>query len=182
MGSGLAYLVEAMGHICRLTWDTVIDDLEMIMDSAHVLEHTCNGSIQRMMIEHDKLWSEFVKKHGHITDVELKGLNELIMLRKIQRDRTTPHLVESFEHHLIFHAFDPTKHDLKGALEEGRKVMELLAKDERKHADDRVRGRVELETKNIEKALKAHRATEAMSTTRGTKGTAKKRTGVGRTV
>ena len=158
VGSGLAYLVEAMGHICRLTWDTVIDDLEMIMDSAHVLEHTCNGSIQRMMIEHDKLWSEFVKKHGHITDVELKGLNELIMLRKIQRDRTTPHLVESFEHHLKFHAFDPTKHDLKGALEEGRKVMELLAKDERKHADDRVRGRVELETKNIEKALKAHRA------------------------
>jgi len=87
----------------------------MIMDSAHVMEHTCNGSIQRMMIEHDKLWSEFVKKHGHITHVEVKGLNELIMLRKIQRDRTTPHLVESFEHQLKFHAFDPTKHDLKGA-------------------------------------------------------------------
>ena len=156
VGAGLMYILEATMHLCRSSWDTVLRDFLDVMDSAYVLEDVCNGSIERVMIEMDKIYDWFERKNGTINREMLQGMSTLIILDKIKKNKTS-HLAESLQSGLKLHKFDPTQRDLKGALVEAKKAVELLTLDEKKHADAEVRCKVELELRNLRKALDKHR-------------------------
>ena len=156
VGAGLVYMLEATMHLCRSSWDTVLRDFLDVMDCAHVLEEVCNGSIERMMLELDRIFSWFERKNGPIDGAMMKGMSTLIILDKIKVNKSS-HLAESLDKGLRDHKYDPTQRDLKSALVEAGKAIELLTVDEKMHHNPVVRSKVELDLRNLRKALDKYR-------------------------
>ena len=171
-GAGLVYILEATRHLCQSSWDTVLSDFLDVLDAPHVLEEVCNGSIERMLLELDKIYDWFVKKHGEINQSMVCGIAKLIMLDKVRKGKNT-HLADSFKNGLRSHKFDPTQRDLRGALDEAEKALEMLITEEKRHTDSSVRSKVDLDLKSMPQALAKHRGTKAEAVNQANEGAIK---------
>ena len=92
---------------------------------------------------------EFEKRHEKVDSDMIRGFMLLTMIKSI----TSARLKESMEDLRKRHYFESTPQDLTGAVTEAKKAVSGMIEQERNHADEHVRNRVNLQPKSIANAL-----------------------------
>ena len=153
LGIGLYYILAAVTNLCQASWEKMRLELEDLLSLPRVVENVANESIERMQLMLQEKVDEFEKRHGKVDSDMIRGFMLLTMIKSI----TSARLKESMEDLRKRQYFESTPQDLTGAVTEAKKAVSGMIEQERNHADEHVRNRVNLQPKSIANALEKMR-------------------------